>query len=122
MAYKEGIVKENVTLKVDNLRADDPIINSLSMKETLKVLDCVHPHYKNCLTILFFTGLHFNEMAGLRWKNVHLERKSATICETFAYGENGRPKTKKSNREIDLLPPVIDALTDQLKCKHKKND
>ncbi len=122
MAYKEGILTDNVMLKVDNLRADDPIINPLSMEEVLKVLDCVHPHYRNCLTVLFFTGLRFGEMAGLRFKSVHLERKAATICETLVYGENGRPKTKKSNREIDLLPPVIEALTDEGKRKHNKTD
>ena len=46
----------------------------------------------------------------------------SSICETLVYGENGRPKTKKSNREIDLLPPVIYALADQEKRKHKKID
>jgi integrase len=77
------------------------------------VLECVHPHYKNCLTILFFTGLRFGDMAALKWKNVHLDRKTAKICETLVYGEEGRTKTKKSNRDIDLLPPVIEALIDE---------
>ena len=72
---------------------------------SLRVIDCVHPHYRNCLTILFFTGLRFGEMAALKWKNVDLIRKAARIFETLVYGEEGRPKTKKSNRHIDLLPP-----------------
>jgi len=120
MAYKEGILTDNVMLKVDNLRIDEPSINPLSMDEVLKVLECVHSHYKNCLTILFFTGLRFGEMAGLKWKNVHLDRKTAHISETLVYGEEGRTKTKKSNRDIDLLPPAVDALTAQFKRTGKK--
>jgi len=123
MAYKEGIIKENVMLKVDNLRIDEPAINPLSMDEVMKVLDCVHSHYKNCLTILFFTGLRFGEMAALKWKNISLERKTARICEALVYGEEGRTKTRKSNRDIDLLPPVIEALIEQAAGrKHKKSD
>jgi integrase len=122
MAFKEGILKDNVMLKVDNLRIDEPVINPLSMDEVLKVLECVHPHHKDCLTILFFTGLRFGEMAALKWKNVHLDRKNARICETFVYGEDGRTKTRKSNRDIDLLPPVIKAFVDQGKKKHNLSD
>lgn len=113
MAFKEGIIRDNVMARIDNLRIEEPTINPLSMDEVIKVLECVHPHYRNCLTILFFTGLRFGEMAALKWKNVHLDRKTARICETLVYGEEGRTKTKKSNRDVDLLPPVIEALVDQ---------
>ncbi|MFC1840501.1 tyrosine-type recombinase/integrase [Thermodesulfobacteriota bacterium] len=74
------------------------------------------------MAVLFFTGVRFSELAGLKFKYVHLDRKTATICETLVYGDKEKPKSKKSNREIDLLPPVIDALTDERKRKHKKND
>jgi len=48
--------------RVDNLRIEEPTINPLSLDEVIKVLECVHPHYRNCLAILFFTGLRFGEM------------------------------------------------------------
>lgn len=122
MAYKQGIITDNVMLKVDNLRIDDSIIKPLSMDEVMKILEYVHPHYRNCITTLFFTGLRFGEMAGLKWKNVFIERKTARICKTLVYGIEGTPKTKKSNRDIDLLPPVIGALINQIQKKHKKSD
>jgi integrase len=52
-------------------------------------------------------------MAALKWKYIHLERKTARICETLVYGKEGRTKTRKSNRDIDLLPPVLEALESQ---------
>lgn len=122
MAYKEGIIKDNVMSRVDNLRIDEPTINPLSMDEVIKVLECVHPHYRNCLAVLFFTGLRFGEMAALKWKNVHLDRRTARICETLVYGVEGRTKTRKSNRDIDLLPPVMDALIKQKEQQQGKSD
>jgi integrase len=113
MAFKEGIIKDNVMSRVDNLRADDPAINPLSLDEAKRVIESVHPIYKGCITTLFFTGMRFGEMAALKWSNVDLERGTARICETLVYGVEGRPKTKKSNRDIDLLPPVMDALEAQ---------
>jgi len=121
MAFKEGIIKDNVMSKVDNLRTDDPSINPLSLDEALKVIESAHPHYRNSLTTLLFTGLRFGDMAGLKWHNVDLMRKTARICETLVYGTEGRPKTKKSNRDIDLLPPVIEALENQKKATFGKS-
>jgi hypothetical protein len=40
------------------------------------------------------------EIAALKWKNVDLDRKTARICETLVYGEEGRTKTRKSKRNI----------------------
>jgi hypothetical protein len=72
MAFKEGIIRDNVMARVNNLRIEEPTINPLSLDEFIKVLECVHPHYRNCLTVLFFTGLRFGEMAAL---NRHLKRQ-----------------------------------------------
>ncbi|MFC1868602.1 tyrosine-type recombinase/integrase [Thermodesulfobacteriota bacterium] len=122
MAFKEGIIKDNVMHRVDNLRADEPTIHPFTLEETMKVMEYIHPYYKNCLTTLFYTGLRFGEMAGLKWRNVDLDRKSARICETLVYGEEGRPKTKKSNRDIDLLPPVVEALESQKRITCGKSE
>jgi len=115
MAFKSGVVEDNIMLKVDNLRSDPPLINPLSPDEVRKVLESVHPHYKGVFTTAFFTGMRFGEMAALKKNSVDLERGTVRIWETLVYGVEGRPKTKKSNREIDLLPPVIDALRWQIR-------
>ena len=122
MAFKEGIIKDNVMSRIDNLRIDEPTINPLSLEGSLLVIENVHPHYRNCLTTLFFTGLRFGEIAALKWRNVDLERKTARINETRVYGVEGRPKTKKSNRDIDLLPPVVQALESQKQVTFGKSE
>jgi integrase len=114
MAFKSGVVDDNIMLKVDNLRSDPPLINPLTPDEVGKVLESVHPHYKEFFITAFFTGMRFGEMAALKKTNVVLDRGIARICETLVYGVEGRPKTKKSNRDVELLIPVIDALKRQM--------
>ena len=121
MAFKSGIIENNIMLLVDNLRTDEPSINPLTIGEVKLVIENVHPHFKNFFITAFFTGLRFGEMAGLKWKNVDLERGIIHICETLVYGVEGRPKTKKSNRDIDLLLPVIEALEDQKRLTYGKS-
>ena len=113
MAFKSGVVDDNIMLKVDNLRSDPPSIYPLTPEEVGRFLESVHPHYKDFFITAFFTGMRFGEMAALKKTNIFLDRGIAKICETLVYGEEGRPKTKKSNRDIDLLPPVIEALKRQ---------
>lgn len=122
MAFKGGVVDDNIMSKVDNLRSDPPMINPLTPVEVGRVLESVHPHYKEFFITAFFTGLRFGEMAALKKKNVDLERGIVRICETLVYGVEGKPKTKKSNREIDLLPPVVDALRQQLGKTNGKSE
>jgi integrase len=122
MAFKSGIVDDNIMLKVDNLRSDPPIINPLTPVEVKRVLENVHSHYREFFTTAFFTGMRFGEMAALKKKNVNLDRGIVRICETLVYGVQGRPKTMKSNREIDLLPPVIDALRREIADPHNKSE
>jgi integrase len=58
----------------------------------------------------FFTGMRFGEMACLKWKNVSFKNGVIQVKETRVRGEEGRPKTPESIRDIKILPPVIDAL------------
>jgi integrase len=122
MAFKSGIVDDNIMLKVENLRSDPPMINPLTPDEVKKVLETCHPHYIEFFITAFFTGMRFGEMAALKKTNVDLGRRIVRICETLVYGVEGRPKTKKSNREIDLLPPVVDALRRQMQKTHGKSE
>ena len=122
MAFREGIIKDNVMDKVGNLRVDEAIINPFSLEEVMMITECIHPHYRNFTTALFFTGARFGEMAGLKWPRVDLERGTARISETLVYGLEGRPKTKKSSRDIDLLPPAVEALENQRRITFGKSE
>ncbi len=109
-ALRAGMIEKNPMELVENLKTDKPTISPLSMDEVNRVLDAVDPYYRNFFTVAFFTGMRFGEMAGLKWKNVSFKNGVIQVKETRVRGEEGRPKTKGSVRDIKMLPPVRDAL------------
>lgn len=115
-AIRAQLIERNPMELVENLKVDKPTISPLSMDEVNRFLDVVDPYYRNFFTVAFFTGMRFGEMAGLKWKNVSFKNGVIKVKETRVRGEEGRPKTKGSVRDIKMLPPVRDALMD-LKSK-----
>jgi len=122
MAFLSDIIDHNPMDKIRNLKTDKPDIHPLSMEEVRLFLDNVSPRFRNFFTIAFFTGMRFGEMAGLKWHHVDFRLGIIKVRETRVMGVEGRPKTKKSTRDIKILPPVGEALQDQRKEIFGKSD
>jgi integrase len=69
------------------------------------------------------TGLRFGELAGLRWRRVHLDRPVPVLQVVevryqaggqFGSGFKGRPKSDAGIRELPLAPLVVEAVRRQL--------
>ncbi|MBF0475685.1 MAG: site-specific integrase [Deltaproteobacteria bacterium] len=121
-AMDAGIIEKNPFSRVRNQKVVKPEIHPLSMDEVSAFLNFVPPLYKNFFVVAFFTGMRFGEMAALDWRHVDFERGLIRITKTRVNGEEGSPKTKKSFRDIKMMPPVIDALKDQKKLIAGKSD
>ena len=121
-AYKDGLIDKNPMELVDNLKVSKPDINPLSMEEVNRFLKVVEPYYKPFFSVAFFTGMRFGEMAALKWKNVDFRLGLIKVRETRVRGEEGRPKTAGSVRDIKILPPVIEALREQRKTTMGKSE
>jgi integrase len=113
MAHKGGFVDQNIMSMVENRKIEKPQIKPLSMKEVNRFLACVNPFYKEFFIVAFFTGMRAGEMSALKWQNVDFDRRLIRIVETRVYGEEGRPKTPSSYRDIGMLSMVFDALKAQ---------
>jgi integrase len=113
LAYKSGLLDQNVMTMVENRKTSKPQINPLSMEEVDRFLVSVNPFWKPFFTVAFFTGMRAGEMSALKWAHVDFERKLIRVVETRVYGEEGRPKTNSSYRDIQMLPMVYDALKEQ---------
>jgi len=90
------------------------------VKETIKVLNpeeikaflgqvTSQKHYTLFLTAIM-TGARQGELLGLKWDDVDFNRKQLHIRRTFNHGRFFAPKTKGSNRKIDLAPVVVKEL------------
>lgn len=100
-------------LDVENLKPEETDIRPLDITQVRDILEQVHPHYRHFFEVAFFTGMRFGEMFALKWKNVDLDRAIIRVVETRVYGKEGSPKTKKSKRDIHLMPPASQALKTQ---------
>jgi integrase len=115
MAFLSDIIDRNPMDKIKNLKIDKPDIHPLSMEEVRLFLSNVSSRYCYFFIVAFFTGMRFGEMAGLKWKNVDFRLGVIKVRETRVRGEEGRPKTRRSVRDIKILPPVVEALRAQMK-------
>lgn len=61
-------------------------------------------------SVACWTGVGPNELAALRWGDVDVVRGTLRIRLGRYRGQEGPPKTASSVRDIDLFPPLIDAL------------
>lgn len=117
-AFENNVIKVNPYFK--------PKIKALKTKEILPfTLDEVKLILKNAtgnlkvyLYIAFFTGMRSGEIMGLVWGDIDFEKKEISVNKTLnRYGELDVPKTKNSNRIVDML----DILSKELQ-KHKKDN
>lgn len=115
MAYEAGIIERNPMDRIRNLKTTKSDIHPLSVEEVKLFLESVHPLFQNFFTVAFFTGMRFGEMAALKWENVDFRLGIIKVRETRVKGLEGRPKTKRSYRDINILSPVVGALRDQMK-------
>jgi len=68
------------------------------------------PFYVPFVHVLFFTGARPSELLGLRWGDVDLRAGFISISKSRYLDQDGAPKTAGSDRQIRLLPSVVDVL------------
>jgi integrase len=122
MLYLADIIDKNPMDKIKTVKVIKPDIHPLSMEEVRLFLDTVSPRFQNFFKIAFFTGMRFGEMAALKWEKVDFKKEIIRVRETLVKGITTPPKTLRSSRDVNILPPVMDALKDQKKETFGKSD
>ena len=122
MAFKHGYVQDNVMLKVDNRTVEQPEIFPFAYDEVQLILDAIEPFYRPYTAVRFFTGMRSGEVDALLWSDFKRNMKPRSkihIHQSYVYGRDDRPKTKKSKRYVDCIDLVLEALDDQQKLTGK---
>jgi len=98
---------------VPQLRVDKPDVDPFSLEEVNQILAGVRPDFRDYFLVRFFTGLRTSEVDGLQWQYVDFARRHIRVRKTLVDGRIETPKTTHSKREVDMVPPVYDALRRQ---------
>jgi integrase len=86
-------------------------IKVLRPEEIQALLENTGSHrYKTLFLVSIMTGARQGELLGLKWGDLDLENKQLRIQRTYTKGRFFNPKTKTSNRAIDVSPMVISEL------------
>ncbi len=121
-ASLEGYIDANPFDKIKRPVAEDVEIIPFTKDEIESIIKIASIKFRNFFIISIFTGIRTGELIALEWEDIDFENKEIKINKTHNRGRTGQPKTKSSNRNIDMLPIVERYLKEQYKLtKHKKN-
>jgi len=113
MAVRQRRLREDPTEHVRGLREPQTEVDPLDPEMVMAFLAACPPWWRPYFTVAFWTGGRPNEQAALKWGDVDAARGIIRIRAGRYRGKEGPPKTASSVRDIDLLPPVVDALKTQ---------
>ena len=83
-------------------------IRVLNADEIKKLWDSVKPQkYKTLFKLAIMSGMRQGELLGLKWSDVDWENSQIHVQRTYNYQAWYKPKTKNSNRKIDLGPSMV---------------
>ena len=113
-AKHRKLVPEDPMLFVQNLREPKAEIDPFELEEAERLVNTATGQDRAIITVLIFCGLRPNEALALRWLDVDFDRRILKIRRTIhRFGGIGLPETASSERDVDMLDPVIAELEEQ---------
>ena len=87
---------------------EDKLIQILIPSEINRLIDAEKdPKYKILFMLAIMSGARQGELLGLKWTDVDWFNNQIHVQRTFNKGRWYKPKTKESNRKIDLGPTMM---------------
>lgn len=118
-AQQDGLIQTNPlsgwTYKRNQAPAKEHYVDPFSTEEQENILRAADGQIKNQCIVFFWTGMRTSELVALEWSDIDWTRKKLRInkARTQHSKLDETTKTKTGTREIDIMPPVEQALIDQ---------
>jgi len=112
-AKKEGLIDKHPFGDLEWPRKSQPKPDPFTDEERDKILGYFknkNPFYHPFVFTQFWTGMRPSEALALRWGDIDLKAEKASITKSRYYGAENATKTAASEREVSLLPTVVDVL------------
>ena len=116
-AYRRGLISHYPCKDIRKLKEQRPDVDPFSIEELkalLAFLGNKKLEYYDMVFLWSRTGLRPGELYALKWKHIDYFNRKLMVRETMLTGGlEGPPKTESSIRDVDLRPPVMEALKRQ---------
>jgi integrase len=114
-AKRRKLVPEDPMLFVQNLREPKAEVDPFELEEAERLLDAATGQDRTLVSVLIFCGLRPNEALALRREDIDFDREQIRIRRSIhRFAGIGLPKTASSERDVDMLDPVIVEFEEQL--------
>ncbi|NGZ98418.1 MAG: hypothetical protein CV089_20215 [Nitrospira sp. WS110] len=113
LALRRKWLADDPLRDVKMLREPKADVTPLSPEEVDRFLEKCPVWWKPYFLTAFWTGARPNELAALKWGDIDWHAKVCSVRKGRYRGVEGPPKTKHSERTLELLPPVLEALSAQ---------
>jgi len=113
-AKSYGYARENVAWDTKRPELPHDEMRVLSLDQTCRLLEALPARWKPMVLTMLLGGLRWGEVAGLRSNDLDLDAGRLHVRRQIVSNttEVAPPKSKRSLRAIDLLPPLRQALLD----------
>jgi integrase len=114
IAKRRKLIAEDPMVFVKNLREPKGEVAHFTLDAAERLIDAATGQDRTLITVLIFCGLRPNEALALRSEDVDFEREQLRIRRSIhRFAGIGLPKNASSEREVDILPLVVDELQEQ---------
>jgi integrase len=118
-ALHDDLIQSNPLHGWSYRRNESPIkedhVDPFTQEEQQRIIAAATGQIRNQCIVFFWTGMRTSELVALEWSDIDWTRKKIKITKARTQYADADEKTKtiKGKREIDMLPPVEQALINQ---------
>lgn len=122
-AYRRKLITDDPMRHVQNLREPRHDADPFDLDETRRIIEAAEGWEGSFVTTLLYTGIRPGEALALHWEAIDWNHGLILVraTESRRYGR-GLPKTKGSERDVEMIAPVRSALRDQQARSRLKGD
>jgi integrase len=112
-ARRRRLLRDDPLVDVKLLREPRTEVDPLAPDEVEMFLKACPAWWRPYFTVALWTGARPNELAALKWGDMDANSNQFRIRAGRYRGQEGTPKTAGSVRDVDMLPPVVEAFKAQ---------
>ena len=122
-AYRRKLIANDPMPHVENLREKKHDADPFDLDEAKRIIGAAEGWERGFVTILLYTGMRPGEALALGWEMIDWDHGLILVRRTVSrrYGF-GLPKTGGSERDVEMIAPVREALQEQRARSQLKGD
>jgi integrase len=109
-AFLDDVIDFNPIEKTRRSKVIPKEPEPFNLAEMNKILAALEEPYRQYFQLAFYTGMRTGELLALRWEDVNFDTRKIHVRKSISHGIEKEPKTRSSNRNMDMHENAYTAL------------